>query len=315
MDFMLSRRGPATVQAQLAAQIEIKILAGEYAAAQKLPSVRALARRLNVHPNTVSTVYQRLTRDGWLEREQGSGLYVRRGAPSEKGSAEGLEDVLRSALHRAFRQGFSAADIRGGIERWLAAPPPRQVVVVETNRATADVLVHEIRERVGGPVSACLLETALSQGLPPESLAVTWPFHLEPLRRVVPEDALAPLTLRVSAEDARTITRLPKDSVALVLSHSTRVLQYAEWMLNSVRGDDIMVRCVQLGDEEEWRALLPAVEAVFADALSVEAVRPHARRPVRELRLVSPESCAAIRQRLAFATPSLASPGALGQDA
>ena len=45
MDIFVNRRGGVPVRDQLVTQLELKILGGELAQGQRLPSVRALARR------------------------------------------------------------------------------------------------------------------------------------------------------------------------------------------------------------------------------------------------------------------------------
>ena len=64
MDFVLNRRGGVPLRDQLLAQLELKILGGGIAPGQRLPSVRVLARRLGLHPNTVSAAYRDLERAG-----------------------------------------------------------------------------------------------------------------------------------------------------------------------------------------------------------------------------------------------------------
>ena len=71
MDIVLSRRGGVSVKDQILAQIELQFLEGSLAPGQRLPSVRALARRLKVHPNTVSAAYQELQAHGQLEVRRG----------------------------------------------------------------------------------------------------------------------------------------------------------------------------------------------------------------------------------------------------
>jgi DNA-binding transcriptional regulator YhcF (GntR family) len=306
MEFLLSRRGPATLQEQLGSQIEMKIMAGELAALDRLPSVRALGRLLKIHPNTVSAVYKRLTRDGWVARERGARLYVRRGAPCHAVGGEGtdqpsLDEALHAALDLAFRRGFTAQQIRSGLERWLATAPPSRVVVVDTNAETATLMVHEIRQRVGGRVSSCLLNAVGEPGTLADAVVVTWPHHLEPLRRFVPTDVLAPLALRLSTGDVAAMMRLPAEAVAVVVSCSPRVLRYAAGLIYSARGGDVVVRCVLLSEAREWRSAAPAAHTIFADALAAPVVARVAPHKVHEFRLVKDEACVAIRRRLSFA--------------
>ena len=50
------------------------------------------------------------------------------------GEAAGLDEMLRLALHAAFRKGFTGREIRAAVERWLAAAPPDRVVIVDPDR-------------------------------------------------------------------------------------------------------------------------------------------------------------------------------------
>ncbi len=58
------------------------VAAGRLAPGDRLPSVRELAARLLVNPNTVAKVYRDLERDGLLETRRGDGTYVSAGAAS-----------------------------------------------------------------------------------------------------------------------------------------------------------------------------------------------------------------------------------------
>jgi len=124
MDIVLNRRGSVPLKDQLSAQIEMKILAGDLAPGQKLPSVRALARRLGVHPNTVSAAYQDREAGGQIERRPGSGVYVRRTGPTAPGEVVGLDDKVRLALEGVARDGFSGGLLRDAVERGSSARRP-----------------------------------------------------------------------------------------------------------------------------------------------------------------------------------------------
>ena len=79
MDFVLKRKGGVPLHDQLLAQLELRILTGVLAPGQRLPSVRALARRLGLHANTVSSAYRDLETAGHVELRRGAGVYVRAG--------------------------------------------------------------------------------------------------------------------------------------------------------------------------------------------------------------------------------------------
>ena len=115
MEIVLNRRGGVPVREQIATQLQLKILGGELAHGQRLPSVRALARRLRVHHNTVSAAYQDLQAAGHVQLRRGSGVFVRRAGPTSLAEARGLDEMIRMALHTAFSKGFKGAEIRSAV--------------------------------------------------------------------------------------------------------------------------------------------------------------------------------------------------------
>ncbi len=61
---------------QIIHQIRRSVAAGLLLPGDQLPSVRELAARLLVNPNTVARVYRELERDGLLETRRGQGTYI-----------------------------------------------------------------------------------------------------------------------------------------------------------------------------------------------------------------------------------------------
>ena len=67
---------------QIADQIRAQCASGVLARGERLPSIRALARELDVNQNTILRVYERLTGEGLVERRHGDGTYVAASPPS-----------------------------------------------------------------------------------------------------------------------------------------------------------------------------------------------------------------------------------------
>ena len=76
LDFTLDRRSSVGVAAQIRARIAFLIADGELAPADRLPSVRDLARRLGVNVNTVRSAYAGLEADGLVQTRHGIGTEV-----------------------------------------------------------------------------------------------------------------------------------------------------------------------------------------------------------------------------------------------
>jgi GntR family transcriptional regulator len=317
MDIVLNRRADVPVKDQIRFQLELKILSGDLAPGQRLPSVRALARRLKVHPNTVSAAYQDLQGTGHVGLQRGSGVYVKPGAPTQPQQARGLDEMIRLALYLAFRRGHSGAEIRAAVERWLAAAPPDRIVVVDPSKEMGELLVHEVRSALGVPASSCAIaDVEADGGLLSGALALVLPYHLENVARLSPSAAVEAVTLEVSSEDRQAFLALPAGSVVLLVSYSPTVLPFASVLLSSLRGDEVLVETRALADAAEWRRLAPVADLVFADALAAPALRRARPKRLREIRLLSPSALARLRDALTVVVPRLPSdPGATAEPA
>lgn len=62
---------------QIIRKIKTKIIAGELKAGDKLPSVRDMASKFQVNPNTLQRVYQELEREGITYTQRGTGTFVK----------------------------------------------------------------------------------------------------------------------------------------------------------------------------------------------------------------------------------------------
>lgn len=85
---------PKGIFLQIAEQISARILAGEWAEGERIPSIRELAVEIGVNPNTVTKTYQSLVDQGLIENRRGLGYFV-----TEQSSARIIER-LRHEFHR-----------------------------------------------------------------------------------------------------------------------------------------------------------------------------------------------------------------------
>jgi DNA-binding transcriptional regulator YhcF (GntR family) len=304
MEIFVNRRGGVPVRDQLVTQLELKILGGDLAQGQRLPSVRALARRLQVHHNTVSAAYQDLEAAGHVELRRGSGVFVRDGGPRALGEAQGLDEMIRLALHAAFAKGSGGAEVRAAVQRWLAAAPPDRAVVVDPSREMAEIMVEEIRQALSIPAAAANFdELARDPGILSGALTVVLPYHEGRVAQIAPGAALEIVHLEVSAADRDAINALPSGSIVLVVSHAPIVLPFATVFLHSLRGDDIHVEARVLSASREWRRLATAADFVLTDVLSTRTVQSARPRRVREVRMLSVSALAHLRSALTVVVP------------
>ena len=71
---------PQSIFLQVIERIHNGILSGTYKVGTRIPSVRDMAARLEVNPNTIVKAYDRLIAAGLIESRPGVGNYIREGA-------------------------------------------------------------------------------------------------------------------------------------------------------------------------------------------------------------------------------------------
>ena len=67
---------PAPIYRQISDQVRRAVGARALKVGDQMPSVRALAERLVINPNTVARAYAELARDGILDSQAGRGFFV-----------------------------------------------------------------------------------------------------------------------------------------------------------------------------------------------------------------------------------------------
>jgi GntR family transcriptional regulator len=74
---LTSSPGSATpIFKQIVDQVRVAVATGKLKAGEQLPSVRALAERLVVNPNTIAKAYAELSREGIIDGQHGRGVFV-----------------------------------------------------------------------------------------------------------------------------------------------------------------------------------------------------------------------------------------------
>lgn len=76
MEIIISSNNSKPIYEQITFQIKAKIMSGELAAGQPIPSMRALAKAIHVSVITVQKAYEDLQRDGFIETTVGRGSFV-----------------------------------------------------------------------------------------------------------------------------------------------------------------------------------------------------------------------------------------------
>jgi GntR family transcriptional regulator len=121
MLFDIHPDSPIPIYEQIVRQVIFGVASGSLETGALIPSVRDLAQRLLVHPNTVARAFQELERRGVVMAKRGRGMEVTPEAQSLCQSQR--QDLVRGRIREALREAASSAlppeDIRRLVEEEL----------------------------------------------------------------------------------------------------------------------------------------------------------------------------------------------------
>jgi GntR family transcriptional regulator len=109
MFFEINPSNGVAIFEQIARQVKYAVANGALRVGDLAPSVRELATRLAVNPNTVARAYRDLQTDGFLEPIRGEGLRVTKQATerSRKHRTKLLHDRIRMVVVEAKQSGIT----------------------------------------------------------------------------------------------------------------------------------------------------------------------------------------------------------------
>ena len=102
------------IYAQIVRQVTIAIADGSLSPGERVPSVRELATRMAVNPNTVARAYRELQSQDILTAVRGTGLAVTAESPARCRDLRLnlIRERLRSVLDEAWRNRISCSELR-----------------------------------------------------------------------------------------------------------------------------------------------------------------------------------------------------------
>lgn len=99
---------------QLMEQVQAEVSGGRLAEGDILPSVREVARQLQINPMTASKAYSQLEAMGVVEHVRGLGMRVR--APAPRGTLRErqaqVQPLLQQAIARAYQLAMTKSQVR-----------------------------------------------------------------------------------------------------------------------------------------------------------------------------------------------------------
>ncbi len=289
MRFWITKNGEIPVREQLVRQVLLGILSEDLPAGHKLPSVRAMARRHQIHSNTVSGAYHDLLEQGWLELRRGSGLYVR---PQPSGDGQ-LDQLLAAMLQSARRQNYEPEEVLHRLEHMIHPVAYERVLIAEPEPAMREILQAELVESLSVPIAAA--DSNLPELDPAgRALVVALPTRAAKIRRQLPRGvpciALRVRSVRASIEGQ---AKPSSDTVITIVSRSAEIRLWSRAMLISVGLDPDSLAEIDAADAG-WQDRLGHRAIAVTDLVTAREVPDGCQ--ARVFRVIADSSIAELKQ-------------------
>lgn len=296
MKIWLSKNSEVPVRDQLVTQITIGVLSGDLRIGDKLPSTREIARRFQIHSNTVSSAYQKLADDGWLEFKKGSGFYVREADASILNIEMQLDRLITEFLRSAQALGFSPADVRSRIESRLRSQPARRVLVIESDEKLRDIIAHEIGTAARAEVLGINLGEFAGKYKNERAVFVAMIDEKQKIEGMIPPEKTCLYLRAHSVAEAMAGQQRPsEDDLIAVASGWEKFLLMAKTMLVAANLEPASLIIRHTG-QKGWKKGLNAASMIICDTLTAGAL-PDGEK-VRPFPIVSTDSLDEVKSAL-----------------
>lgn len=290
---------------QLVEQIALLIASGSLYPKEKLPSIRALAKKLSIHHSTITAAYNHLEEAGLLEIRQGSGVRVADKKPSHgtKSTQNKLSLLCQDFLGKALETGFSLSDIRHELEQIFALPAIDQILIIDRNEDFHPILQAGLADCFSIPIKTLTAEELCSDSrLLSSALIITSRYHLSAIQHLpITPARLVVCNIEPGRKEQELFKSMKTGSLCLIVSVSSTLLKMATNMAAALRGEEIVVKCLETSEESEIKFMLKHADAIICDSPSYQFLKQSvpAKIPLQVFHIYSESTILAIENRLA----------------
>jgi len=286
----LARGTAIPMREQLSAQLILGILSRRLAPGERLPSIRELGRRLKLHPNTISAIYQDLEKRGWVIRRRGSGVFIRDVQMPEP--ARSIEGFVSACVEEGLVRGFSLEALQSAFGTATQGSRTLEFLVVDPDPDLARILAVEIGEAIGLTLTFSGLDDAPTN-LTADTCVLANEAHVLRISKLLGSENWRAIHLK-SMQDMLRGQQRPTSAVLIaVVSHSESIRHWASTLLSSL---GFPADCVVLRDPRlvHWQDGLRSCDIVAADVVAAAEISRRLRPTI--FRIVSDEFLAQMRQ-------------------
>ncbi|NOZ13057.1 MAG: GntR family transcriptional regulator [Acidobacteria bacterium] len=83
MIITIDEQNPVPIFRQIVRQVKMRVVSGELVGGSPVPSIRDLAVRLSINPNTVGKAFRELEKEGIIVMKRGVGAFITKNPPEE----------------------------------------------------------------------------------------------------------------------------------------------------------------------------------------------------------------------------------------
>ena len=284
LNFQIQLDSDVPASKQLFEQIQFAIASGQYSPAHRLPSTRQLAMITGLHRNTISKVYQQLEETGLVESIAGSGIYVklheRENTVKSDSPVVASVNAIKESIDRVLELGCTIEQIKElFIEEidWRISCSDRVIVTVPRRDIGAgEIMQQELKESFAIDVELIELEK-LPQLLERINFGtlVTIRYFIKEVLAIVPPNSfrVIPIDIYDYKKELELIKGLPSQACLGIVSLSEGTLSVASSIVNSQRGDDLLVLTSSLSDRDRLRAVIRAAHTIITGYTSYDLVK------------------------------------------
>ncbi len=334
MELHIQKDISISLHQQLVTQVSMQIAAGLIAPGAKLPSIRGLANRLDIHHNTCLSAYRELEEIGLIEIRHGSGARV---AMQEAHTPHSIrlpeampldtlaEFFIRETTHRGHTWEEALQALEDARQK-QGKNTQRQLVFVDLHADILPVFRAELQKALQCPVKAVTLDAlpdSLNARTEADSHFIVSRYHVQTLRDQLKAagHSEAELTERVTLIDVGSgqeglslIRQLPAGSLVAIFSVSSIILRQAEAVIKALRGDEIYIRAIVCQAPEgnapanlfasenqaEVERVLKRARIIFADQLCLLPLEALTRKPLHLIRAIPEAEMDKLRPLLGY---------------
>ena len=283
LQFQIQSDSDIPASKQLLDQIRFAIASRQYPPGHRLPSTRQLAMITGLHRNTISKIYQQLEEDGLVSSQAGSGIYVKT-PPQSREDLVGDYPLARKLINRSLdellQQNLSLRQIRelllAEIDWRLLSSTKVLITIPRSDLGAGELILKELEQSLKMPVELVPMEELSLVLANSESVTVVTSRYFINVAEAIASTyrvRVIPIDIYDYSQELAIVKQLPPESRLGLVSISQGILNIAEILIHSLRGDEVLVISAQINETEKLRGLIRTTQTIISDQASYPQVQ------------------------------------------